>query len=366
MRPVGTNGGPVASARGRGGVADRRAVGCQPRRAGGRVGASGPSWPSTAGARAVRAPRRRGLLCRRHDRALRRGRRGHGDRVPHPGRSGPDPRGDDRDEAGPRGGPGQGAGALGRGVGGGPRHVPEPGRRPPRGATAGGHRSGGAHGHRPASVPTSSSPSARTGPSATPITSPRAWRPSRPIRAMAEPPRLLHARFPMRGPILVDVLVEWLTAHPERFIGTAAFGHALKVFADGSSMLGFAADHLKVEWFPAGSFIIEQGEPATELFCILSGSAAIVVESDDGGMHHEATTGCRLLRRRGRARIRSTAQRPRHRRRRRDLSGARAGARRAARRAAVRARSSPTVAAAEQRGSHRGATPTSRTGSRST
>jgi LmbE family N-acetylglucosaminyl deacetylase len=111
------------------------------------------------------------------------------------------------------------------------------------------------------------------------------------IRAMAEPPRLLHARFPMRGPVLVDVIVKWLTSHPQRFIGTAAFGHAFKLFADGSSMLGFAADHIRVEWFPAGSFIIEQGEPATELFCILSGSAAIVVESDDGAMCDQATIG---------------------------------------------------------------------------
>ena len=56
-------------------------------------------------------------------------------------------------------------------------------------------------------------------------------------------------------------------------------------------MLGFAADHLRVEWFPPGSFVIEQGEPATELFCILSGSVDIVVEDDDGGMRLKATTG---------------------------------------------------------------------------
>jgi LmbE family N-acetylglucosaminyl deacetylase len=111
------------------------------------------------------------------------------------------------------------------------------------------------------------------------------------LRTMDEPPRLLHARFPARGPILVDTLVEWLTSSPERFTGTAAFGHAFKLFADGSSMLGFAADHLRVEWFPAGSFIIEQGEPAAELFCILSGSADIVVEGEDGGMDHQATIG---------------------------------------------------------------------------
>jgi LmbE family N-acetylglucosaminyl deacetylase len=111
------------------------------------------------------------------------------------------------------------------------------------------------------------------------------------IRSMAEPPRLLHARFPMRGPVLVDVIVEWLTSHPQRFSGTAAFGHALKLFADGTSMLGIAADYLRVDWFPAGSFIIEQGEPATELFCILSGSATVVVESDDGAMFDRDTIG---------------------------------------------------------------------------
>jgi LmbE family N-acetylglucosaminyl deacetylase len=111
------------------------------------------------------------------------------------------------------------------------------------------------------------------------------------MKAMPERPRLLHARFPPRGPILVDAIVKWLTSHPQRFVGTAAFGHAFKLFADGSSMLGFAADHIRVEWFPAGSFIIEQGEPATELFCILSGSAAVVVEADDGRLCDRATIG---------------------------------------------------------------------------
>jgi CRP-like cAMP-binding protein len=58
----------------------------------------------------------------------------------------------------------------------------------------------------------------------------------------------------------------------------------LRLFADGTSMLGVAADHVRVEWYPPGSFIIEQGEPATELFCILSGLADVVVERDDGLM----------------------------------------------------------------------------------
>jgi CRP-like cAMP-binding protein len=111
------------------------------------------------------------------------------------------------------------------------------------------------------------------------------------LRTMPEPPRLLHARFPQREQLLVDVLVEWLTSRDERFSGTHAFGHALKLFADGSSMLGFASDHLRLEWFPAGSFIIEQGDAATELFCILSGSVDIAVEGEDGQLRHKDSTG---------------------------------------------------------------------------
>jgi LmbE family N-acetylglucosaminyl deacetylase len=111
------------------------------------------------------------------------------------------------------------------------------------------------------------------------------------LRTMPEPPRLLHAQFPHHEQLLVDVLVEWLTSRDERFSGTHAFGHALKLFADGSSMLGFAADHLRLDWFPAGSFIIEQGEPATELFCILSGSVDIAVEGEDGQLCHKDSAG---------------------------------------------------------------------------
>ncbi|SDR86413.1 Cyclic nucleotide-binding domain-containing protein [Friedmanniella luteola] len=101
---------------------------------------------------------------------------------------------------------------------------------------------------------------------------------------LARPLRVLHARFPAHDRLLVDLLVEWLTSRERESVGTAGFGNALRLFADGSSVLGFAADHLHVQWFPAGSFVIEQGEPATELFCILSGSVDIVVEDADGGL----------------------------------------------------------------------------------
>ena len=81
------------------------------------------------------------------------------------------------------------------------------------------------------------------------------------------------------------MLVGWLTSTSTRFSGTSAFGHAFKLFADGSSMLGFAADHLRLEFYPAGSFLIEQGEPVDALYCLLAGSVDVVVEEDDGTQH---------------------------------------------------------------------------------
>ncbi|WP_204912545.1 PIG-L family deacetylase [Microlunatus spumicola] len=108
---------------------------------------------------------------------------------------------------------------------------------------------------------------------------------------MADPPRVLHARFPAQDRLLLDLLVDWLTSGEQRFAGTAGFGNALRLFADGSSVLGFAADHLQVQWFPAGSYVIEQGEPANELFCVLSGSVDIVVEDAHGTLTTKDTAG---------------------------------------------------------------------------
>jgi LmbE family N-acetylglucosaminyl deacetylase len=108
---------------------------------------------------------------------------------------------------------------------------------------------------------------------------------------MTEPPRVLHARFPAQDRLLLDLLVDWLTSGEQRFAGTAGFGNALRLFADGSSVLGFAADHLQVQWFPAGSYVIEQGEPANELFCVLSGSVDIVVEDAHGTLTTKDTAG---------------------------------------------------------------------------
>ncbi len=104
-------------------------------------------------------------------------------------------------------------------------------------------------------------------------------------------PIMLHAVFPRSEQLLVGLIVDWLESLDDRFRGSEEFANGLMLFANGSSMLGYAADHLDVRFFPAGTFIIEQGEPPGELFLVLSGSADIVVESDDGSLNHLATVG---------------------------------------------------------------------------
>ncbi len=98
------------------------------------------------------------------------------------------------------------------------------------------------------------------------------------------PRRLLQATFPQRDQLLLQLIVDWLAALPERFKGGDAFVNAMLIFADSSSMLGFASDHLRIEWFPAGSFIVEQGEPADSLYLLLSGAVDVRRETDSGDL----------------------------------------------------------------------------------
>jgi LmbE family N-acetylglucosaminyl deacetylase len=104
------------------------------------------------------------------------------------------------------------------------------------------------------------------------------------------PARLYHSYFPRNDRLLLQLLVKWLTRLDTKFRGSPDFIHGLLLFADESTMLGYAADHIKVEWYPSGFYIIEQGEPATSLYLILSGNVDIVVE-DSTGSQHVATRG---------------------------------------------------------------------------
>ena len=105
------------------------------------------------------------------------------------------------------------------------------------------------------------------------------------------PSTLYYAYFPQNDRLLLKLLADWSSSLDQRFRGSDEFTHALMLFADESSMLGYASDHLRVEWYPSRFYIIEQGEPAVDLYLILSGSIDIFVEEDDGSMRFVETHG---------------------------------------------------------------------------
>lgn len=101
-------------------------------------------------------------------------------------------------------------------------------------------------------------------------------------RSAHNPTRLYHASFPRSGRLLLKLLVNWLENLDEKFRGSPEFIHGLMLFADESTMLGYASDHIKIEWYPSDFYIIEQGEPATNLYLVLSGAVGVIKEDDDG------------------------------------------------------------------------------------
>lgn len=96
------------------------------------------------------------------------------------------------------------------------------------------------------------------------------------------PSVLYHSQFPRSRMLLRDRLVHWLVGHRERFRGGADFVRALLLLAEETSTLGYTSDHVAVQWYPAGFAVVEQGEPATRLYLILSGEADVLREDADG------------------------------------------------------------------------------------
>ncbi|SNS09603.1 N-acetylglucosaminyl deacetylase, LmbE family [Geodermatophilus saharensis] len=94
--------------------------------------------------------------------------------------------------------------------------------------------------------------------------------------------RLFHCHLPRSGMLLRDRLAQWVVELTTRFKGTRDFVRALSVFSRETTALGYAADFVTVEWFPAGSYLIEQGEEATVMYFLLSGQVEIRREDADG------------------------------------------------------------------------------------
>ena len=94
--------------------------------------------------------------------------------------------------------------------------------------------------------------------------------------------RLFHCHLPRSRMLLRDRLAEWVVELTTRFKGTKDFVRALSVFSRETTALGYAADFVNVEWFPSGSYLIEQGEAATTMYFLLSGQVEIRREGEDG------------------------------------------------------------------------------------
>lgn len=99
------------------------------------------------------------------------------------------------------------------------------------------------------------------------------------------PARLYYSHFPRSRMLMVDRLAQWLMPIQKDFTGTTDFTRALLLFAEETSLLHYSSDYMRVNWYPAGFYIIEQGEIAKDLYLILSGRAQAVLEEDDGSLH---------------------------------------------------------------------------------
>ncbi len=110
------------------------------------------------------------------------------------------------------------------------------------------------------------------------------WAPSG--RATTSPPHrapaLYYGCFPPGDVLLMERLAEWLVSEPKRFAGSPAFAHALLILAEEVGTLRTIRDHVEVRWYPPGSFVVEQGEAAYELFLVLSGAAEVWKETEAG------------------------------------------------------------------------------------
>jgi LmbE family N-acetylglucosaminyl deacetylase len=103
--------------------------------------------------------------------------------------------------------------------------------------------------------------------------------------------RLFHCHPPRNRMLLRDRLAEWVVELATRFKGTNDFARALWVFSREASGLGYAGDFVEIEWFPAGSYLIEQGEASTRMHFLLSGHVEIRREGEDGRLRVVDTSG---------------------------------------------------------------------------
>jgi LmbE family N-acetylglucosaminyl deacetylase len=97
--------------------------------------------------------------------------------------------------------------------------------------------------------------------------------------------RLYHAVFPRRRTSMAEELAQWITDSGQRGTDRNAL-QAITLFAGESATMRLARDDVRVQWFPPGASVVEQGEPADALYLILSGTADALREQPGGQVVH--------------------------------------------------------------------------------
>src|SRR5262249_60968870 len=98
--------------------------------------------------------------------------------------------------------------------------------------------------------------------------------------------RLSPAGSPPRPPPRAEELAPGIPAAGQRAADPAAL-HAITLFAGESATMRLARDDVRVQWFPSGICVTEQGEPANALYLILNGTADRLLEQPDGQVTHQ-------------------------------------------------------------------------------
>ena len=97
--------------------------------------------------------------------------------------------------------------------------------------------------------------------------------------------QLYHAVFPPRHTSMAEELAGWVVGSGQRPSDPGTL-QAITLFAEESATMRLARDDVRVEWFPPGRFVVEQGEPADALYLVLNGTADALLEQPDGQVRH--------------------------------------------------------------------------------
>ena len=84
---------------------------------------------------------------------------------------------------------------------------------------------------------------------------------------------------------MAEELAHWIADSGMRATDRSTL-QAITLFAGESATMRLARDDVRVEWFPAGTCVVEKGEPANALYLILNGRADRLLEQAGGKVTH--------------------------------------------------------------------------------